>query len=142
MANLIQWGATGTSRSTGIAAADNLANGAGLLSSEVDNSTILDRYLICQGQMTPEAAGTTGPYYLYILYAVDGTNYEDGGTSAQPSKAPAAVFPVKAAASAQKVTTPRIEIEPYKFKLLYWNACGQQCDANTLLAYTYNEEIQ
>jgi len=142
MANKIIWESTGTSRSTGISAAADLANGAGLLSSEIDNSTILDKYLICQGQFTPEHTDIVGPYYLYILYAADGTNYEDGSASVQPQKSPAAVFPVKAAASAQKVTTFRIEIEPFKFKLLYWNASGEQCDGNTLLAYTYNDEIQ
>ena len=142
MANKINWESTGTSRTTGISASDNLANGVGILSSEINNSTNLDKYMICQAQFTPEASGTTGPYYLYILYAVDGTNYDDGGSSSQPQKSPIAVFPVKASDSAQKVTSPRIDIEPFKFKLLLWNACGQQCDANTLLAFTYNEEIQ
>lgn len=141
MANIIQWAAVGTSRSTGIAASDNFATGAGLLSSEIDNSTNLDMHLIVQMACTPEAA-TAGQMLIYILYAVDGTNYEDGGTGTQPQKGVAAVLPYKAAASAQKLTSEMIPIMPHKFKILVWNVAGAQCDAVTLLAYTFNPEVQ
>lgn len=142
MANAIKWEAAGTSRSTGISASDNWAAASGLLSSEIDNATNLDRWLKCQVAVTPESA-TAGQVLFYILYAVDGTNYERGATNLQPEKAPADVVPYGAAASAQLISTNiDIPISPYKFKILIWNVAGAQCDAVTLLAYTHNEEVQ
>lgn len=129
---------TPSSRSTGIAASNDFANATGLLSSEIDNSSYLDTHMSLQLAFTPEAAPTAGVVFnLYILYAVDGTNYEDGGTALQPVKMPVENVPCQANTNAQKVTVEGIQISPYKFKVLVWNATAKQHDAVTLLAYTH-----
>jgi hypothetical protein len=134
------WNAA-TARTTGIAASNDFANATGLLSNEIDNSTNLDDTLDVELAFTPEAAPTANVvFYIYLLSAIDGTNYEDGGTALQPTaKLPIASIACRAAATAQKVAVSGITIPPGKFKLLVWNATAVQHDAMTLLAYTYRK---
>lgn len=97
---------------------------AGSLSSEYDNETnkhtMASLELSFQHSTSP-TAGTT--WLAYLLYAIDGTNYEDGGTSTQPQKVAAATFPVRAVTTAQKVTVV-VPVQPFKFKVLVWNDTG------------------
>lgn len=132
---------TPSSRSTGIAASDNFANASGLLSSEIDNSSNLDDTMDIELAFDPESAPAAGAVFnIYILLSVDGTNYEDGGTSLQPTgKTPAEFIPCRAVDTAQKVAKHGIPIPPQKFKILVWNATAVQHDAVTLLAETYRK---
>lgn len=128
-----------SSRTTGISASDNFANGSGLLSDEIDNTTNLDTMMDIQLGFDPESAPAAGAsFYIYVLYALDGTNYEDGGTALQPTaKTPATPIACRAVDTAQKVNANQIAISPHKFKILVWNATAVQHDAVTLLARTY-----
>ena len=130
-----------TSRTTGISASNNFANASGLLSSEIDNTTNLDDTMDIELSFDPEAAPGAGVVFrIYILLAIDGTNYEDGGTSLEPTaKTPATFIACRAVDTAQKVARHGIPIPPQKFKILVWNATAVQHDAVTLLAETYRK---
>ena len=132
---------TPSSRTTGISASDNFANASGLLSSEIDNSSNLDDTMDIELTFTPESAPTAGVVFnIYVLLSLDGTNYEDGGTSLQPTaKTPVEFIPCRAAASAQKVSRDGIPISPNKFKLLVWNLTAVQHNDVTLLVKTYRK---
>lgn len=140
----ILWGAA-TSRTTGIAG-DTINNGAASLGSEIDNTANKDRFCSVELTFRENAAPAAGaPFYLYLLQALDGTNYEDGGTAVQPLKGPDGAFPASADnTTVHKITRRNIPIGPFKFKPLVWNATGQNSYASSviLLLYTHNEEIQ
>jgi hypothetical protein len=57
---------------------------------------------------------------VWLLRAIDATNYETGGTSATPTRAPDAVFPL-AAVTTQQLITLRVPIPPGTFKPLLKN---------------------
>ena len=132
---------TPSSRTTGISASDNFANATGLLSNEIDNSNNLDDTMDIQLGFDPESAPTANVvFYIYVLLAIDGTNYEDGGTALQPTaKTPVTTIACRAVDTAQKVAKHGIPIPPQKFKILVWNATAVQHDAVTLLAETYRK---
>lgn len=132
----------GTSRTTGISGV-TINSGAGNLGSEIDNSSNKDRFLNLELQFTHGSAPTVNtPWLVYVLYAIDGTNYEEGGTSVQPKKWHVACFPVFADTSAHRVARANIPIAPFKFKLLVWNGTNQNSSSSsvTLAAYTHNED--
>lgn len=116
--------------------------GAGNLGSEIDNTTNLDRFLDVELSWQHGTGPTANsPWYVYILYAMDGTNYEDGGTSTQPTKVPAATFPAPNDTSAHKAARVNVPLAPFKFKLLVWNGTNQNSSSSavTLLAKSHNE---
>jgi len=142
MANAVKW-TTGASRTTGISTA-SLNAGANLLGSAIDNATNKDRWLTCELTWTCTVASTAGKAVeLYVLYAVDGTNYEDGdATPTDPAKGMAAAFFDDGGTGAQKQTVVSIPIMPFKFKLLLKSELDQNATSVTLLAYSHDEEIQ
>jgi hypothetical protein len=78
---------------------------------------------------------------IWFLRDIDGTNYEDGGTSLTPARAPDLVIPVLVSTSAQRITR-RCLLPPGTFKALLKNdGTGQALAAsgNTLkvLPLTY-----
>lgn len=126
----------------------NLANDGQKLGSEVNNETSKNRWagfdLLCRFQVAPSTGGYCA---LYLVPAVNGTNYGDGDDSiAPPSTYLAGVFPVRAVTSAQRVELPLVAIPPFKFKPLLINKSGQAMTntdgENTLDMRTYNEESQ
>jgi hypothetical protein len=134
----------GTSRTTGISGV-TINNGAGSLGSEIDNGTNKDQFVSLDLAFTAASAPTAGsPWYVYVLYAIDGTDYEDGGASTQPSKTPVATFGAPADTSAHRRNQVNIPLAPFKLKLLVWNATGQNSASNavTLLAYSHNDDVQ
>jgi len=106
-----------TARTSGISA-QSVAAGANYLGSEIDNETNLDMYAAVELSMTPGSAPTAGNVVeLYVLYAIDGTNYEQGAVATDPEKSPAAVYAAKASTDAQAQTI-MIPLKPFKFNLL------------------------
>jgi len=131
----------GTSQSTGISSTTMNA-GANLLSSEIDNATNKDRMLDLELAWTCSTASTAGYVVeVYILYAMDGTNYEDGGTSADPAKNPTRLFVDDGGTGAQRQTRLQIPLSPFKFKILLKSELDQNATAVALLAYTHNDDI-
>ena len=128
---------TPTSRTTGIAA-QSIPNTEGFVSSSIiDNSSNLDDTLDLSFSFTCASASTGQTvFYVYLLYSIDGTDYEDGSTTIQPVKVPIASIQVRAVTTAQLVNVPGIPIPPQPFKIMIWNAVGYAVTF-TVLADTY-----
>ena len=127
---------TPTGRTTGIAA-ESVANAAGFVGSAIDNATNLDDTMDLQVTINCTSAPVANTVlYVYLLFSIDGTNYEDGSTSMQPVKVPIASIPARAVTGAQVVSVSGIPIPPQPFKIAVWNALGQT-STTTVLADTY-----
>lgn len=118
----------GTSRTSGIAAA-SVATTANYIGSEINNATNLDELadieLTYAYGTNPTAAKTLS---LHILYAFDGTNYEEGAGdgSGTGDVDPMAHTQIGAVSPAADTSTHRklfggVPLLPYKFKLLVRN---------------------
>lgn len=129
--------ATGTSRTTGIAAQtlNTLCHFAG---AEIDNSVNLDESADIELLFTLAATPVAGaPINVHILYAPDGTNYEDGIPATNDGTAAASPVPfpsslvgsvgVAAASTAQRVTLRDIPLQPHKMKLVIYNGTTKSC---------------
>jgi hypothetical protein len=143
MANKIKWAreSVATLASTEL---NSLANNAMALGAEIDNSTDLHRWGDFELLFGTGANATVDAVIrVWLLEAADGTNYEDGGASVEPRKAPDLVFTVRAATS-QRITIKGVPLPPSKFKALVRNECGQSFSSsgNTLRMLPYNEEVQ
>lgn len=97
------------------------------------------------------AAPSAGGYFeLHIVYKLDGTNYADGedGDLAAPHLSAATlagVFPVYAGDEDQRIQLTGVEIEPFDFKAVVVNRCGQaipDTDGSFLKVYRYSPESQ
>ena len=147
-----KWSAYGT-YTTDIAGADvaptlkNLANNGQKIGNEIDNSTNRNIYadwdLLCRFQTAPAAGAYVA---LYLIPAVDGTNYGDGSDSVAPAVTMwVGNFPVRAVNTAIRVSLRQILMPPGKFKPLVVNKGGYamtNTDAENVLSYrTFNEDI-
>ncbi len=112
---------------------NSLANNAGALCAEYDNSSGLYLYGLFELNVTFGSAPTAGNTVdLYIIPAPDGTNYDDAVTGASGS-APITTyvggFPLRAVTTAQKVPLglglTLINLPPTKFKVFALNKSGQ-----------------
>lgn len=140
MSSEIKWTA-GTGRSTGIAA-QGVAAGANFLGSEIDNAAHKDRFAtldVLLGFTVAPSAGKT--MEVYLLYAADGTNYEDGSAAVDPPANPVGVFPVRNVTGNQRMSLCGVPLEPFRFKILCKSELDQTATA-TVLCYTHNEEVQ
>lgn len=122
---------------------DDALSGAG---TEVDNATNRDMYgdfeLDATFASEPDDAGAIA---LFIVTALDGSNYQDGGSSvAPPETAWRGNFPLRPVTTAQKVHLHNILLPPSKFKCVVRNQSGQAfpSSGSTMKLYTYNEEVQ
>lgn len=152
MANKITWSALGA-QTTVINGADvaptlkGLASAGQKLGIEVNNATNRNMYadfeLLCKFQAAPTVGGYVA---LYLIQALDGTNYADGNDSiAPPATALVGTFPVRAVTDAQRVVVRHALLPATKFKPLVINKSGQAMTnvdgENVLTLRTYNEEI-
>ena len=132
----------GTSRTSGISST-TLDADANLLGSEIDNGTNLDLYLDVDLAWTCSVAATADKVIeMYILYAVDGTNYEDGdATPVDPKKTLTTTFADDGGTGAQRQARVNIPLSPYKFKILLKSELDQDASSVTLTAKTHNHDI-
>jgi hypothetical protein len=129
--------AAATARTTGISA-QNIADEAGYVGSEIDNATNLDDTMDLEVIINcATAPATSTAMHIYLLYTLDGTNYEDGSSSVEPTTVP---IPVSArnVTGAQRVFVSGLNISPHKFKILAWNSLGQT-STTTVTAKTYRK---
>ena len=154
MPNEIKWSALGTF-TTAIAGAavaptlKALANAGIKIGNEIDNATTArnmyaDFDLLCKFQANPSVGGYIA---LYLVQAVDGTNYADGDDSTTPpTTALVGTFPVRAVTTAQRVALRHVLLPATKFKPMVVNLSGQAMtntdDENFLSYRAYNEELQ
>ena len=80
---------------------------------------------------------------IWWLMAPDATNYEDGGTSLTPARAPDVFLPVRAVTTLQRITV-RCSIPPGTFTPLIKNDNTSQSFASSansvkILPYTYTQ---
>lgn len=118
----------------------NLANNGQKIGNEVDNAT--NRYLYadwdlkCRFQSAPSIGGYIA---LYLIPAIDGTNYTDGDDSvAPPPSTWIGNFPVRAVTTQQRVSLRGSLLPPGKFKPLAINKSGQSMtntDDENVLSY-------
>lgn len=135
MANF-PWNAM-VSRTTGIAA-QAVAAGANYLGSEIDNTANLDTHLDIQIGVTCGTAPTANKTVeIYILLALNGTDYEQGNADpVDPTRPADALFVARAVTTAQVVTITGLQIPPAKFKILVKSELDQTASI-TVLAYGY-----
>lgn len=122
----------------------NLANGTRKLGNAVVDNR--ERYADFELQCRGASAFSAGGYVaLYLIPAIDGTNYTDGDDSTDP---PATTwvgnFPLRAVTTQQRVALPRVELPNGDWKPLVINRGGvalTNTDNENILSYlTYNEE--
>lgn len=157
MATTRKWVAYGISKTTiinGDATAPtlkNLANAAQKCGNEIDNTSNLYQYvdweLYVRFASSPAAGASVS---LYLVPAIDGTNYGDGANDSvtPPATCWVGAFPVRAVSTQQRVSlaapTAQCMIGPGKYKPVIVNTGGQAFTntdgENTLYYRLYNEQ--
>jgi hypothetical protein len=124
----------------------NLASAARALGDEVNNedaNQFADIELKARFTSAPAAGAVVE---LYLVNAIDGTNYEDGDSSTTPARPPDAILPVRAVTTQQRVTVRSVVLPAGKFKPLIVNTAGvamTNTDSENILTYRpFNDEVQ
>ena len=112
---------------TGSCAIDNLANGANAITSTAfDNS--VNRWPFCGFDAELEWVATptlNALFKIWLLPALDGVTYSDGGSGVDPTIAMAEAFPSRAVATVQNFSSPfPIQLMPVKYHILVMNDGG------------------
>lgn len=140
----VTWTAYGTH--TQIITDTEPANDGITVSDEIDNTANCDRYMDIRLHTQHASAPSAGGYYaVYLVQALDGTNYADGadGSVIPPAPTLICVLPVRAVTTAQIVDFKFIPMPPSKFKIITINKTGQAASANTHQLYyrAYGESV-
>jgi hypothetical protein len=98
--------ARGTIKTALSSGLDSMANNTNVLSSAVTFETADQGMRFVEGELlitfgTNPTANTS--FCVWLLREVDGTNYEDGGTSVTPTRPPDLIFTVRAVTTAQRI---------------------------------------
>lgn len=88
------------------ASLNSMANNTNVLGSAISFTTGEPGYRVCEAELlvtfaTNPTANTS--FCCWLLREVDGTNYEDGGTSVTPTRPPDLIFTVRAVTTAQRM---------------------------------------
>jgi len=137
--------AAGTSRTSGISSA-SCQNNKAYIGSAIDNSSYLDVFadieLVWAFGTNPTAGNSLK---LHILYAQDGTNYEEGTgdgttlTSPLPGCIVGSVSPAADTSTHRKIFRD-IVLAPFKFKILAENSATGQTATITVNVYTRKDQ--
>jgi hypothetical protein len=155
MANKVLWSALGT-YTAAIAGASvspslkNLAAAAQKIGNEIDLTGSGVRDMLAEWDLLVRFASSpsSGAYVsLYLIQAVDGSNYADGDdTIVPPQSAWVGNFLCRAVSTAQRVVLAGVRLPPTKFKPLIINNGSTgftNTDNENVLSYrTYEPEIQ
>ena len=125
---------------------NSLANaGRSAAGAEINNATNKDMYGQLELAVTFGTAPSAGGYVeIYMVNALDGTNYEDGSNTVDPGTHKLVDrIPVRAVTTAQRRTGRMLPLEPAKTKFLLVNGSGQAFPASgsTLTLYTTNRTV-
>jgi hypothetical protein len=136
---------SGMSRSSGISSASIVA-GSNYLGVSIDNAVNQDVYasveVVWQCGTAPTADAVIE---VYLLYAMDGSNYEDGagtGTGSgdvDPKTPIVGAVPVYADTAAHRHLVRNIPLEPYPMKVLLKSEIDQTAVC-TVNMKTYNDQ--
>ena len=148
MANAILWQAAPNSRGNVLSTELN-ALAAGSRSNAgtaIDNSANLDQFGWLELNVDFVSAPAAGGYLsIYMVLALDGTNYADGSSSVDPGPdALVCNIPILASTAAQNKQVGPIPLPGAKVKFLLANNTSQALPATgtTLELFTSNNEIQ
>lgn len=96
-------------------------------SAAIDNGTLLDLFDDLELAVDFVSAPTAGGYVsIYLLPAVDGSNYADGSSTVVPSaQTLVATIDVQASTAAQRLSFRNVPIPPGLFKYLVANNTSQ-----------------
>ena len=131
---------TGAIRTSGINAA-SVAAGANCLGSVIDNSSNLDFHADVELVWSCSTAPTADRVLeVYLLYALDGTNFEDGDASTDPRAPVMGAVPVFANTSVHRFLVRGIPLEPLAFKVLVKSRLDQAATI-TVNIKTYREQV-
>jgi hypothetical protein len=121
-----------------------LANGAGVLSGVISNTTERDLFADFELFVGFASAPTALTIVeLYIVPTVDGANYDDTTGTVPPTNGWGDVFPVRAQTAGHYLIVRGMELPPQDFKVFLRNSTGQAFAAtlNTLKAYCYKRAV-
>ncbi|MBL0710898.1 MAG: hypothetical protein JJV99_07795 [Colwellia sp.] len=145
MATEKQWTAYDSIQSYLTTELNSLANDALVLGAAIDFTTAgSDRKLFLDVEVylnTVDLSTQTNPaLYVWLLRRTDGTNFEDGGTSVTPQRAPDKIIPLREANAAQRVQATGLLTTPDQGKILTKNETGSALasDSNTLKYNLYS----
>ena len=148
MANPLKWEAEPSGAAALGTELNALANDARTaVGSEIANSTALDQYGWLELEVTFGVSPSDAVPHctVYMVRKPDGTNYEDGSASVQPSPdAYVGAMRVQASTSAQRIVIGPFLIPPFDVKFLLENKTGQAFPAtgSTLTFYPGADEVQ
>lgn len=129
-----------TQRTSGIASAA-LSAGGNVVGSAIDNASNLDALCDIEIVFTCASAPTAGQVIeAYLLYAPDGTNFEDGSDTVDPQSGLVGVAVARAVTTAQRVLIRNVALLPYAFKVLLKSELGQAATV-TANVYTRNDAV-
>jgi hypothetical protein len=118
-----------------------VAAGRKCQSDSVDNTQIRDRECCIEVVFTFGVAPTPfKPLEIYLIYSMDGTNFEDGSDSVDPTCQMAGSVPVRAVTSAQRVTIKGVPLRPFKFKVMLKNKTDQSVGTIVITVTSYSEQ--
>jgi len=125
---------------------DALANnGRSAAGAEIDNGTNKDVYGQLELRVTFGTAPVAGGFVeIYMVNALDGTNYEDGSNSVDPGTHKLVDrIPVRAVTTAQRLKGRLLPLLPAKTRFLLLNSAGQAFPPSdsTLTLYTTNRTV-
>lgn len=105
-------------------------------SAVIDNETGLYLFVDLELSLASFTPGSGSPYCAaWLVYSLDGTNYEKTPDGSSGDKPPDAIFPLEASvAQASRIVITNIPIAPLKFKVVLRNRSGASLAAsgNTL----------
>lgn len=144
MATLSKWNTPETISTVHSTSLNALANGSfSAVSSAITNSTDLYFWMALYLHLASLTPTTGGAVNVYLLPAVDGTIYVDGGGStAPPTETLCATFSLSTSASVKERARHGILIPPFDYKLVVENAAGVAFAGtlNTLGVRRYHEQ--
>lgn len=124
---VLQWQAPESIQTALSTQLNSLANNAfSSQSAEINNESGLYMYLDLELLLASFTPGSGSPYCaVWLVYNLDGTNYEKAPNGSSGDKAPDAIFPLEASvAQSSRIIVPNIPIAPLRFRLILRNVSG------------------
>lgn len=121
---------------------NSLANNGAVLATAISNDAADELDLYCDFELNVTFG--TNPtenslVELYLVRAIDGTNYETNSSEGRPKNGYVGGFVVDNVTTAQRLTVPGVLVPPMDFKILVINKTGQAFPASgsTVKAFFY-----
>ena len=140
--NWTSYGSVTTAISTNL---NSLADDGLAISSAIDNSANKDLFIDIEVYLASVdlSAQTNPAIYVWLIARTDGTNFEDGGSSVTPARAPDKIVPLREVNGAQRVFARMGMLTPDQVKILVQNKAGAALadSGNTIKYMVYGETV-